>query len=316
MNATRRIIFGFLIGLLILILISCGSDQQPPIPTSVYLNPYQAGTVTPTSAFATETPFVVVVTPTPFTYTIAPNDTLIGIAFKFNIQLEDLLAANPGVSPQNLTVGATLRIPSGPEDLSSEPTPTPAVFDLEQVSCYATADGGLWCLALIHNPFADTLENITAQISLIDSSGQIVTSQLGVTPLNILPPGQSLPVAVFFPAPVDLALTPRAQVLTAIRLLPSDERYIPAQAQNVLVSVDWPARSAEVRGQVQLLKGIAARNVWVTAVAYDAQGQVIGFKKWESTTAFSSPETLPFSFSVFSLGPAIARVEVIIEARP
>ncbi|KNZ69794.1 peptidoglycan-binding lysin domain-containing protein [Thermincola ferriacetica] len=44
-------------------------------------------------------------------YTIKPGDTFYSIARRYNISLDDLLAANPGVDPDRLLVGQVICIP-------------------------------------------------------------------------------------------------------------------------------------------------------------------------------------------------------------
>ena len=44
-------------------------------------------------------------------YTVKPGDTMYGIARMFNIPVEELLRANPGVDPNNLSVGQKICIP-------------------------------------------------------------------------------------------------------------------------------------------------------------------------------------------------------------
>jgi hypothetical protein len=46
-------------------------------------------------------------------------------------------------------------------------------------------------------------------------------------------------------------------------------------------------------------------------VAYGEDGQVVGFRRWES-----AGDEDEFEFWVYSLGPEIARVELLVEARP
>ena len=47
------------------------------------------------------------------TYTIKSGDTLAGIASQFGVSLDDLRTANPGINASALTVGATVKLPSG-----------------------------------------------------------------------------------------------------------------------------------------------------------------------------------------------------------
>jgi hypothetical protein len=56
--------------------------------------------------------------------------------------------------------------------------------------------------------------------------------------------------------------------------------------------------------------------IWVLAVAYDKNGQLVGFQRWEAGEPLVAGESLPFNFLVSSMGPAIDRVEFLTEARP
>ena len=44
-------------------------------------------------------------------YTIRPGDTLFSIGRRFNVSVDDLLEANPGIDPQSLRVGQIICIP-------------------------------------------------------------------------------------------------------------------------------------------------------------------------------------------------------------
>ena len=107
------------------------------------------------------------------------------IAEKFRVPLDDLQAANPEISPNAMTVGQVMKIPSNPENLSGEPTPTPAPLSVEQIRCYPTADKGMWCFVLVHNDFTELLENVSAQVTLVDSNNRMIVSQVAFLPLNI-----------------------------------------------------------------------------------------------------------------------------------
>jgi hypothetical protein len=56
--------------------------------------------------------------------------------------------------------------------------------------------------------------------------------------------------------------------------------------------------------------------VWIAAVAYDAQGQVTGLRRWQSNETLPPGGSLPFEMTVYSLGGDMVRVEVVVEARP
>jgi hypothetical protein len=216
-----------------------------------------------------------------------------------------------------MSVGQVLKIPSNPENPSGEPTPTPVPFTIQQIECYPTSDKGMWCFVVVHNDFSDFMENVSAQVTLIDANNTMIATQTALLPLNILPPNISLPLAVFFTPEIPADAKPQVQVLTAIRLLPNDERYLPATINNTLVQVNSDGLSARASGMV-LLPGNAkaANQIWVAGAAYNSAGRVVGVRRWESSTGLSAGANIPFEFMISSIGGAIARVEFAVEARP
>jgi LysM repeat protein len=65
-------------------------------------------------------------------YTIKSGDTLAGVAERFGVSLEDLLAANPGINPATLQAGETIRLPSGTDVPSVTPEPTEGAEPTEE----------------------------------------------------------------------------------------------------------------------------------------------------------------------------------------
>lgn len=299
---------------------ACVPQPTQPVATAADLIPFATSTrrpsltLTPEGLVAAETPLP---SPTPFTYTVQTGDTMSSIALKFGVSMDDLQAANPEIPPDAMSVGQVLRIPSNPDNPSGEPTPTSAPFTVRQIECYPTADNGMWCFVLAHNDFSDFMENISMQVTLVDANEATLASETALLPLNILPPNTSLPLAVFFPPDIPADAKPQVQVLTAIRLLPDDERYLPATISNTLVQIDAEGLSARVTGRVLLpAQSKAAKQVWVAGTAYDEAGRVVGVRRWESSAGLSPGGVLPFEFMISSIGGEIARVEFAVEARP
>jgi LysM repeat protein len=287
-------------------------------PKPVDLVPYLTATpatpqFTPVNLVAPETPLP---TSTPFTYAVKSGDTISSIALQFGVSMDELIAINPEVNPSAMPIGTVLKIPSNPNNLSGEATPTPAPFTVEQVECYPTATKGMWCFVLAHNDSPDFMENLSAQVTLIDSSQNILASQSALMPLNILPPNTSLPMAIYFPPDVPFDAKPQVQVLTAIELLPGDSRYLPATVNNTLVQIDSGGHFAQITGDVNLpSESQAATQVWVAAVAYDENGKIVGVKRWEGG-GIQPGGSLPFEMAVSSLGGEMTRVEFAVEAHP
>ena len=320
----RMLFIFFLLTFHFFLLIACAPQRAESTSLPVDLIPFATSTRSPSLASGTkQTPEGLVAaetplpSPTPFTYTVQRGDTISSIALKFGVSMDDLQAANPEISPNAMSVGQVLKIPSDPENPSGESTPTPAAFAVQQIECYPTVDKGMWCFVLVHNDFSDLMENVSAQVTLVDANNVMIASQAAILPLNILPPNTSLPLAVFFVPEIPSDAKPQVQVLTSIRLLPNDERYLPATVNNTLVQVNADGRSARVTGQV-LLPGQAtvASQVWVAATAYTDAGRVVGVRRWESNSGAAAGGSLRFEFILSSIGGKIARVEFAVEARP
>ena len=302
----------------IFILAACTAEPTRAVPQNVDLIPFATSTRPPTQPLeglvTAEAPLP---TPTPFTYTVKSGDSISSIALQFGVSMENLQAANPEISPNAMSIGQVIKIPSNPENPSGEPTPTPAPFTVWQIECHPSADMGMWCFVLVHNDSPDFMENVSAQVTLVDKNNAILASQTALLPLNILPPNTPLPLTVFFPPEIPADAQPQVQVLTAIRLLPGDERYLPATVGSTLVQVNADGRSARVSGQV-LMPGDAedAAQVWVVGTAYDDAGRVIGVRRWEWDDGLAAGGSLPFEFLLSSIGERISRVEFAVEARP
>jgi LysM repeat protein len=296
----------------ILLLAACIPEIQQPVDIS--LQPYFTNTPMPTS---TPNVLVVIETPlptaTPFIYVVQSGDTLSEIAEKFRISMDELRAVNPDVSPNSMSIGVTLIIPDPSAALAGASTPTPMPAPLTQTGCHPSADNGLWCFALIRNDSPEPLENISAQMTLLDEKGNAIASQIAFTPLDVLPANSSLPVYVFFP---DVSPNSNLQVQLLSAVQGSTSRYLPAVLNNTVAQIDWNGKTAQLSGQVFLpAETQAANRVWVAAVAYDKVGQVVGVRRWEGG-AIQPGGSISFSFSVASLGSAIEAVDFAVQANP
>jgi len=300
--------------ILIFILTACASQTlQHSLNNS--LEPYLTATrgLTPTpNLVIPETPLPTA-DATPLLYTIKAGDTFSQLAQQFKISQDDLRAANPDVSPNSMTIGATLLIPNSSNAFSSASTPTPVPAPVTQTVCHPAADNGLWCFALIQNNTPDILEHVSAQITLLDENKNVLASQTAFTPLDIIPANSSLPVYVFFP---NISSTANIQVQLLSAIQSGNSRYLPAALNNTIAQIDWNGLTAHLSGQIFLpAESTAATQVWVAAVAYDKAGRVVGVKRWEGG-AIQPGGVIAFSFLVSSLGSAIDAVEFVVEARP
>jgi len=301
--------------LICIFLISACTPNTAQTETSFPLVPYITSTPSLTS-----TPNVIVIletpipTSTPSIYTVEAGDTISEIAEKFKISQDELRAANPDVSPNSMTIGMTLLIPNNSSAQTDASTLTPVPAPVTQTVCHPSADGGTWCFALIQNNTAELLENVSAQVTLLDESGSVIVSQTAYTPIDIIAPNSSLPVYVFFDSKIPANFMIQTQLLGAIQIPTNNQRYLPAVIQNAIAQIN--GRTAQLSGLITLpAESKAAAQVYVAAVAYDKDGGVAGVTRWESG-ALQPGGNLSFSFSVSSLGAEIDAVEFFVEARP
>lgn len=310
----RPVFFLFL--LLFILFFGCSpvnSDTpQPFIPSKIDL--YRTSTV---SVDPTHTPFpvetiVVLPSPTAFAYTVKSGDTISQIAQRYGLTLDEVLAANPGVNSQTLSIGQILQIPSRPASLVDS-APSPAALEIGSVNCFPSGTG-MWCLAALRNPHSEPVENITAQISILANPP---ISQEALIPLNILPAEAVLPIYAFFETRPENPLTTRLDLTTAFLLSSGDPRYLPAKVDNLLVQIAADGLSAQVNGRFFLREeNRSASEIWLAGIAYDENNQIVGFRRWQSLSPLAEGQSQTFSFDIYSLNNPVADVEVVIEARP
>jgi LysM repeat protein len=292
---------------------SSGPVVSSPQPTGL-LTLYHTVTpspVHPTATIEVTIPITPTPSPTPFLYTVKGDDTMLSIAFKFGITLDELQAANPTVDPHYMGEGLQLVIPikqSTPEVLE---TPTAVAVQVAEPLCYRTGDGGAWCIVAIKNELNISLENLSVWIGLFDDQGMNFNSQTAYSALNILRPGETMPLMAYFSPPLPDQFQARGKVITGLEVTPGDSRYIDAQVSIASTEISNDGKQAVVRGEVKLPQDAPQlSSLWVLAVAYDSATNIVGVRKWKS-----DGETT-FEIPVYSLAGAIDHVETLVEARP
>lgn len=285
-----------------------GNQDGTPTPTFPLIA-YQTSTANSTTV-PDQSADLPQASPTPRVYTVVEGDTFFSIAANLGISLDALMAANPDADPRLLSPGAELLIPAVSAEgtaISSLPTPTPIPVDLGEAKCYSTAAGELWCFLLVSNDGAQTLENLSGFVHLISASGEVLATIEAVAPLNILPAGSAMPLVAYVQDPLEDWFFARGQLLSAYMVPDGDSTYLSVELQETDVVISADGLSARVQGEINTQN---AEIIWVLAVAYDNAGSVVGVRRWESTGENE------FSFSVYSLGPEISEVQLLVEARP
>ena len=283
------------------------TETATPLPTG-YNSPTPSPTITPT--------------PTQVFYEVQSGDDMYSIANRFGVEPSALMTANPTVNPSLLQVGTSLLIPvtlmpeatpTVPVEISPTPTGEQQV-SLSSPDCYPDALGGLWCFVLASNNQDGDLENVSGLIVL--GEGENARQEIGVTPLNLLPADESLPLVAYFQPPVSPNATATAALDFVLPVMSEDDRYLPVELAEPNISLRNDNKIAEVSGAFILPADQPdAEYVWVVATAFDADGRIVGVRRWESEGSLAAGASVSFDLLVYSMGEAIDRVDLLSEAR-
>ena len=133
--------------------------------------------------------------------------------------------------------------------------------------------------------------------------------------LDGIPAGAALPLSVVFPAPLQAPLQSSAELLSAIPLNGEDTRHLAIQPGEPQITIQPDGLSARVSSSLSLpADSPAASRIWVLAVAYNAAGEPVGMRRWESAQALAPGASQELLLNVYSAGGLIERVEVFAEA--
>jgi LysM repeat protein len=283
--------------------------------------PFSSSSSTPTNThtFPTVSPQPTMgPTPTPFSHVVQKDDTLLGIAIRYGISLEELLTANPGINPTILSIGQRIIIP-GPEGDSASnflPAATPIPLPLSEAQCFPTATNHLWCVASLKNSMGYPLEGVSVIISLLNEAGEVIESHSAFSPINMIPVGVVIPFSSLFALPSDGYSHAVVYPVTSYRAENIEDRYLPLEW---VLNTDEPGKDQKtwkVAGQLFSREDDEkiAPGVSILMVGLDENGGIVGFRQLELDQELGSGTELNFELEVFSLGPPIDHIQVFAEA--
>lgn len=245
-------------------------DPRPPSATPAPLTPYRTHIPTPLAAApdpedgtAVPTPTIPPPpTPTPIIYQVQEGDTLLSIAFQFGVTLDELVLANPEIDPNFLSIGEAITIPLSTADEGTPevlPTPTPLPVAVSPPACYPSGDGGAWCFVLVENDQDVHLENLAAWVRLYAADGSSLEGVAAAPPLNLVAPGERLPLVAYFPAPLPELRSDRpgsyaaqASLLSGVAAAGIEQRYWQVQLNTEKLELAESGLAAQVSGVAQI----------------------------------------------------------------
>jgi LysM repeat protein len=324
----RTFVMCWMVALAGLTACSSATLQAPtatPTLRSGTLVPYQSSTPTLTTATilppdpSTSTPLPTA-TPTPRTHVVKAGEDMGGIAYRYRVKLADLKAANPSVNPNLMKIGTVLIIPGYAPDYSPTgvPTasPTATAILLERPRCTVDPQGGATCFVVARNQQQSPLENVTVAMRLLDAQAKEVQRQVVATPLDLLLPDAPQPVMAYFSAPLPADFRVAVELISALPATASGNRYLAATVPTPQVKILADGLTAAVSGEAVSQADKAASQVWVAAFGYDADGNVVGVRRWQASGPLPAGGSIPFSLYIYSAAGPIVKVDLYCEARP
>ncbi|HQV68636.1 MAG: LysM peptidoglycan-binding domain-containing protein [Anaerolineae bacterium] len=256
-------------------------------------------------------------TPTPVVYRVGPGDTLIPIANKFGISVQELIEANANLDPTRLQIGQELVIPNTTVQLQATrallPSPTPLPFTVRGLNVYRTAAGSLEVLGEVFNPGPNPIGNVQLLISLMDAGGKVLLSQPFFVALEVVPPSSTSPFRVLFADPPPSYATFNVNILRA--------ENFSGNARYAKVSVTKNQGAPEgnlfhVTGEVTNTDVVTANLVRVIITTYDPDKKVIGYRyvQLNNDEALKPGAVTPFDITLLSSSPNVASYAVAAEA--
>ncbi|HEY44453.1 MAG TPA: LysM peptidoglycan-binding domain-containing protein [Anaerolineae bacterium] len=257
--------------------------------------------------------------PTPLVHVVQRGETLLGIAIRYAVELEQLLLANPGIDPRFLSIGQEVIIP-GPEGEpvgAILPTPTPLPVTISGVRCFPTPSESLWCLVGVRNETSLAMEGVSVLVTLFDASGNVLVHEPAYGPLNLLVEGGLMPLAVFFQDPPGDWAIASANPLSAVQANEVESRYANLDIEQAVSEPSPDGLRWHFRGEIGLPSTalLPVVRIRLLIIAYDEGEEIVGFSYWETEGEVKPGDLRTFDLTVFSLGPVIRHVEILTEAQ-
>lgn len=283
-----------------------GAYSSRPSPTSTSISSVPA-TIAPSGPTAT-----------PFAHIVQQGETLLGIAIRYGVTLDDLLIVNPSVDPRILSVGQNVLIPGpGGEPVTLLlPTPTPVPLQVGQTHCFPATGDTVRCLAKITNSLTSPLEGIAVQISLFDAIGDPIGQSNAYAMTRWLPKDQSTVLEATFNVDLRSIAATQLDILSAVQVSNLDERLVPVEVTQLNVDRLVDSHLYRFEGLIEKLDEGQEGTVFITiqAFGYNASGEPVGSKTLQVQI---QSEEFPYSFEIplFSLGGKIDEFNLFIEAQ-
>ena len=287
----------------------------------------ELATATPATAVSTPTPFEVVPTytatpiiridvqlppgtvtptPTPQRHRVQAGDTLIDIAARYDVSVEDLQSLNGIGDPRGLQIGQSLEIPlrrPPQEDVS----PVQARHGLRRVAVAVDGLDTAWVMGEVVNQDVVPVEQIRVAARLQGADGTELARRTALAARHITPPGATAP---FMFRLGSVAQAAHGWTVAVASIKPA---HIGAYAYQMSVSnlnfVPQPSGTVLVSGLVASHETVVVADPEVVVTAFDAQHRVTAVRVVQPQSQSLPPGAVAsFEGIVIPLGEPVADV--------
>ena len=302
------------------LLVACSSrPTTTPIAPTATLRGLPTATASPVfpTALPTDTPAptsTLMPTATPIAYVIQKGDTLISIAVEYNVSLEAIEAANPGIDPGNLQLGQTVFVPAPEGGVpSAAVASTPLPVNVGVFTCAPTPVASLICFGEFVNTTDGPITNLSVRVTLLNLDNTTGDSVVVYAPLDLIPPGTAVPLtAVFASGASGNQRSAVGTVLTADSGAALADRYATLTVSDVAGAES--SGGFTLGGAVTNVAAVTVKNIVVVGTVYNSAGAVIGYRKIALIEPLAADAGAQFSITLPGVASA-ARWAVVAEGR-
>lgn len=252
-----------------------GLDPATPAAVAATPTPYEAvPTYTPTPIIHIDVrlpPGTPTPTPTPQQHRVEAGDTLIGIAARYGVAVEDLQELNEIGDPRGLQIGQRLEIPV-PGILEEDANPVRARHELRRVAVAVDGLDTAWVMGEVANLDTVPVEQIRVAARLQAPDGTEMARRTALAVRHITPPGEAAP---FMFRLGDVSQTAHGWTLAVASIKPAHiGSYATELSVGSLQFEPQPSGTVRVSGLVVNLGSVVVADPEVVVTAFDAQRRV------------------------------------------
>ncbi len=276
--------------------------RAPPTAVVIETTPTPLPSASPTAS------------PTPIVYVVEEGDTLLAIAWQRGNTVDEILALNPGVQPEQLQIGQQIVLPPPATPLAqmTASTPVPLQLTLVQIQAYRTPVGSLWLLGEVRNDGAQPVENVQLEIGLRDEAGNLLRTAVTWTAAAVVPAGETAPYGVLVSEMPPGFAYPTVSVVGGQSVQDLGTRYLGVVVRETTVSFD--GERVQVAGEVHNDGDGVATAVRLIVTLFDSQGQISGYAQQSLDEALLPGDNRPFVFDITAPGGEPVEARLLVNA--